>query len=86
MATTVIAQAATNRPVVQRVARGLERDRLLGIAAAEHEQGRAGQAEEDEIDGDDVAEDLAEGAGQSDYRGRDALQDDRDDRHAGASR
>ncbi len=43
---------------------------------------RAGQAEEDEVDRDDVAQDLAVGARQRDHRRDDALQDDRDDRHA----
>src|SRR4029434_6280192 len=39
--------------------RHLERNRLIRIAAAEHEQCGPGQAEEDEVDGNDVAQDLA---------------------------
>ena len=36
---------------------------------AEDEEGEAGQAEEDEVDGDDVAEDLFVGAGEGDDDG-----------------
>ena len=50
--------------------------------APEHEKRRARQAEEDEVDRDDVAEDLSVGAGYGDHDRGDALQDDGEHRHA----
>src|ERR1051326_8797511 len=52
------------------------------VAAAEDEERRAGEAEEDEVDGDDVAEDLLVRPAERDDDGDDALQHDGDGRHA----
>src|SRR5689334_17617885 len=54
-----------------------------GHSPAEDEEGQAGQSEEDEVDGDDVAEDLFVGAGEGDDDGDDALQCDGEDGDAG---
>src|SRR3546814_9497453 len=59
------------------VARSLEASRLASVAAPEHEQSRAGEAEPDEVDGDDIAQDLPIGAGKGDGDGGGALPQDR---------
>src|SRR6185503_11349880 len=48
------------------------------------EQSGTGEAEEDEIDRDDIVEDLSERARERDDGGGEALKDDGDDRNPGA--
>src|SRR5260370_26779548 len=54
---------------------------MRGIAARKDEERRAGEREEDEIDGDDVVEDLLVASRDGDDDGDDPLQGDGDDRH-----